>query len=176
MELSNFELDLVPPGQTRGQATYDAPGTAPESTSLHKFVSFGLGSKTYCLPAELVEEVSNPLPTTRLPGTPPGVAGIAPLRGDIVAVIDLRSLLNERNLTTTNRSKFIISRTVGTDMRVAFPVDRVFEMIEIDLDHNIVPANATDTLLFGSGAVGDTEFNLIDPDKLRHVLAQEHSD
>ena len=135
-----------------------------------KFLTFNLGSKLYGISADLVEEISNPLPVTRLPGAPKGVLGIAPLRDEILAVIDLRGILREQSLTSSNRSKFIIARSDLAEMRIAIPVDRVREMVEISDAQSEVATTSDTLLIFGKILNKGSECQLLDPYKLWSVL------
>lgn len=140
-----------------------------------KFLTFSLGAKLYGISADLIEEISNPLPVTRLPGSPKGVAGIAPLRDEILAVIDLRGILKEQSLISSNRSKFIIARSDLAELRVAIPVDRVREMIDIASIQSEVNAPSKETLVFGNVIAEGSECHLLDPYKLWSVLWAEPS-
>lgn len=145
------------------------------SSEPHKFLTFNLGAKLYGLTADLVEEISNPLPVTRLPGSPSGVSGIAPLRDEILAVIDLRQMLKEQNLTLSNRSKFIIARSDLAEMRVAIPVDRVREMFDCGSGDDEVNIVSEDSLVFGTAFANEVECHLIDPYKLWSALWADSS-
>lgn len=140
-----------------------------------KFLTFSIGANLYGISADLVEEISNPLPVTRLPGSPKGVSGIAPLRDEIIAVVDLRGILKEQSLISSNRSKFIIARSDLAEMRIAIPVDRVREMIDIDGGQNKVNAESESTLIFGSTMTEDVECHLLDHYKLWSALWAEPS-
>lgn len=147
------------------------PKTKPLiTTGQCKFITFSLGAKLYGLSAELVEEISNPLPVTRLPGAPSGVAGIAPLRDEIIAVVDLRTILREQNLTLSNRSKFIIAHSDLAEMRIAIPVDRVREMFECDNEQVDVSVSKQNKIVFGTAMIQDVECHLIDQYKLWSTL------
>jgi purine-binding chemotaxis protein CheW len=52
-----------------------------------------LGGSSYALPVAAVREIVRLPPVTRVPGLPAFVAGLANVRGRVVAVLDLRPLL-----------------------------------------------------------------------------------
>lgn len=66
----------------------EQPGVAPEEV-----VVVRLGGSRYALPMEAVAEVGRPPGLTRVPGLPAWLAGVANWRGRVLAVIDLRPLL-----------------------------------------------------------------------------------
>lgn len=95
-----------------------------------RFVSFFLGETQFALPAEAVEEVTVPLTPTPLPDGPASLSGIAHLKGDIVAVIDLghgppAGPLEKR------RSVVLRSHDSSIEMPIGFNVDRAGELVQI---------------------------------------------
>lgn len=52
-----------------------------------------VGPAEFGLPAESVREVLRPPPLTRVPFPPPGVRGVAQVRGTVMAVVDLGTRL-----------------------------------------------------------------------------------
>src|SRR3982074_213775 len=69
-----------------------APGECRDDDRLEALV-FAIGREQYALPANQVREVRPLGWLTPLPGTPAFLAGLINVRGRIVPVIDLRSLL-----------------------------------------------------------------------------------
>lgn len=57
-------------------------------------IAFGLGAETYAIETSFVREVLNLRALTPVPGTPPFVAGIINVRGQIQTVIDLGHFLD----------------------------------------------------------------------------------
>ncbi len=100
-----------------------------------KFVTFHLGEATYAVRAAMVAEVAQVLPLTPLPGTKPGIVGISPLRGEIVAKIDLRTMLGERPANSGNPKvkEIVLKRPFPDAVPVAFAVDRLGEIATLDI-------------------------------------------
>jgi purine-binding chemotaxis protein CheW len=69
----------------------DAAARAPAVT---QWVVFRCGGQRYGMPLERVREIVSPRPFTRLPGAGPEVPGLAGVRGRIVTVVDLGTLLH----------------------------------------------------------------------------------
>src|SRR5437868_7031275 len=57
-------------------------------------LSIQVGGEHYALPIESISSVYEGQSITKVPCLPPGVAGIANIRGRIVLVLDLKALLN----------------------------------------------------------------------------------
>jgi purine-binding chemotaxis protein CheW len=70
------------------------PTELGESTQLRADVMLvRMGGSSYALPVAAVREVVRLPPVTRVPGLPPFVAGLTNVRGRVLAVLDLRTLL-----------------------------------------------------------------------------------
>lgn len=81
------------------------------------------------IPLTHVVETLRPLPVDRIPGAPPGVEGLAVVRGDPTPVVSLRSLLGE---TPAPARRFVVLRT-GSSRRVALAVDTVDGLARVAL-------------------------------------------
>jgi purine-binding chemotaxis protein CheW len=76
------------PGGVPG-AGFDAGSHAGPNTAM----LLRLGPSSYALPVEAVREIVRLPPVTRVPGLPAFVAGLTNVRGRVLAVLDLRPLL-----------------------------------------------------------------------------------
>lgn len=105
-------------------------GRQSDSSGSIRLVTFVFNDNLYGIAVEEVAEVTYPLPISPLPNSPEHLCGISPLRGELVAVIDLRRLLGETAPTAqmSARPKFIILRSYENNMQMAFQVDRVCEI------------------------------------------------
>jgi purine-binding chemotaxis protein CheW len=81
------------------------PAAAEEASAFIDVLAFRLGAETYAVQPQHVARVHALEQLTPLPGLPAFVLGIARVRGEIVSVLDLRSLfeLPERGLGQLNR-------------------------------------------------------------------------
>ncbi len=71
-------------------------------------VGFRLGGERYALDAAVVREVLPFTDYTALPGVPPHVVGVTNLRGEILAVFDLRLLFGLPDRGLTDRTRLIV--------------------------------------------------------------------
>ena len=67
-----------------------------------------LGGSRYALPMPAVAEVGRPPALTRVPGLPAWVAGVANWRGRVLAVLDLRPLLNAEPRQLDRRGRLVV--------------------------------------------------------------------
>lgn len=121
-------LVLSKPAET--QATANAPASVEaaakeleeEDSEETRFVLFRLESSLFALPMDCVHEVSPLLPARKLPFAPQYFQGVLNLRGQLLPVIDLSSLLDlESSDGERNRILFI---DLGDEL-VGCLVDRV---------------------------------------------------
>jgi chemotaxis signal transduction protein len=143
--------------------------TAPTGETTHKFVSFYLGEKHYALPARAVAEVTGHLTPTPLPDGPAPLSGIAPHRGDILAIVNTGAAAG---FGDPAKRKAVVLRPIGekVELPVAFNVDRIGEMLQIraeDLRH----ASSDDPLgEFEASVTGETVL-VVDPSRIIDLLS-----
>ena len=128
-----------------------------------KFVTFQLGEATYAIRAAAVAEVSQPLPLTPLPGTKPHMRGISPLRGEVVAKIDLRDMLGEKPTSSGNpkAKEIVLKRHAASAAPVAFAVDRLGEIATLDIDQ-IRPTEYTNGPFIGEVRSNERSLKIVD--------------
>jgi purine-binding chemotaxis protein CheW len=71
-------------------------------------VEFQLGREHYALDIQLAREIVEMMPITPLPRSPPYIAGIINLRGEITSIIDVNSLLGLNGGETAENQKIIV--------------------------------------------------------------------
>jgi len=153
------------PGQT-GPSGSQAPSSSGVS---HKFVSFYLGEKHYATPAHSVAEVVGHLTPTRLPDAPAALLGIAPLRGDILAVVDAGASTAP---VQGSKQKAVVLRPNGraVEVPVAFNVDRLGELLQLD-PADIHYSEQGDTLAEFESTVGGKCVLIIEPARIQNLLS-----
>lgn len=95
-------------------------------------VTFQVGEEVYGIDIAYVQEIIRVPGMVRVPRTPPYFAGLANLRGDILAVVDTRMKfgLEKRSLGETSR---VIVLDDGV-RRLGFIVDRVLEVVNLSAE------------------------------------------
>ena len=111
----------------------DQPGVAaPEEV-----VVVRLGGSRYALPMQAVAEVGRPPGLTRVPGLPGWLAGVANWRGRVLAVLDLRPLLEAAPGDLDRRARLVVLNRGGV------PVGLLTEGVEGThmLEHDRIEAS-----------------------------------
>jgi purine-binding chemotaxis protein CheW len=157
---------------TAGEQPAAGPSALPElpgGTSKHKFVSFFLGEKRYAIPAHAVCEVVGYITPTRLPDAPSALLGIAPLRGDILAVVDAGA---SRTTIPASKQKAVVLRpSNGTiELPIAFNVDRLGELLQIGRDEIRSLTHEDPLASFKSSFEGKSVL-LIEPSRIQSLLS-----
>jgi purine-binding chemotaxis protein CheW len=139
-----------------------------------ELVVIHLGGCRYALPMASVAEVCRPSALTRVPGLPPFVAGVANWRGQVLAVLDLRGLLQAGAEPLSRRGRLVVLQHAG--VRVGLLVEQVTGGVQLDpaaveptLAH--LPESTSGLL---AGQVTDTEgpYGLLDLDAVLALAGQ----
>lgn len=131
-ELSLHELaakiareTLVPPTATE----------TPESeTATVKHVLFELDGTQYAIPMENVLELQRLPRITPLPSTPDWLRGVTNLRGEVLSVIDLRSLLGLPTADSSLSQRLVVVRSTVEEIATGWIVDRMIGVRRLALD------------------------------------------
>jgi purine-binding chemotaxis protein CheW len=105
-----------------------------------KLVCFYLHDQEFAADITAVVETMAVRPITRVFLTPPWLAGIINLRGDVVPIIDLANLLGMSETLLSDDSRIVLVRHAGT--RAGFLVDGLAELVTLPLDR-LSPPPAT---------------------------------
>lgn len=132
-----------------------------------KFVVFFLDDEFFAVSAREVAEIVRPLDFTPLPNSPAWLYGIANLRGEIISVLNLSKICGKTNTSGSAKSKLIVLKSKYSAASVAFPVDRLSEIITFSLD-DIKPAE--DMRMFGRAVYKTASVQLLDTEKLFSTL------
>ncbi|HSG29629.1 MAG TPA: chemotaxis protein CheW [Candidatus Krumholzibacterium sp.] len=137
-----------------------------------QLVTFRLGSESYGIPVWKVKEIIRPMKAFPIPGMAKPVEGVINLRGEIIPVLLIHSVLGVKcpSETASGRKKRIIILDTG-DGGFGFVVDEVMDVVrvsgediksspEVNADHS-----GRDALL-GIVQVGNRMVICIDPERL----------
>ena len=118
--------------EERARAMARVPSQAPDAGALLEVVTFALGSERYAIETAHVREVLRLRDCMPLPGTPDFLVGVTNLRGQIVAIMDLRVFFGIPSQGTSDQSRIIV---LGHD-RIEFGMlaDAVFEVAMLRID------------------------------------------
>ncbi len=143
-ELSLYELAAKIARETLGSLPDTQP--AEEESSSVKHVLFVLDDTQYAVPMENVLELQRLPRITPLPGVPDWLRGVTNLRGDVLSVIDLRSMLGLPAVESSTSQRLIVVRSTFEEIVTGWVVDRVIGIRHLATE-NVQP---TSTLATGA--------------------------
>ena len=143
------------------------------SEQVSRWVTFQLDDETYGIDVMQIREVLRSPEISPIPGAPAFVLGIINLRGNVVAIIDTRSLFNLAPREIDDASRILILE--AGDYVVGFLVDSVSEVAEL---HNtkieVPPDTGTGTASrFISGLYNREEGGLLILIESSHLLSDD---
>jgi purine-binding chemotaxis protein CheW len=117
------------------------PAAPEQAGDRLEVVTFALAGEHYAVETRLVREVVRLTDYTALPGAPPFLVGVLNLRGDILAVIDLRVFLGVPVQGLTDLARVLV---LGVE-RAEFGVlsDATHEVRTLRLDEVLPPPDST---------------------------------
>ncbi|MCR8982320.1 chemotaxis protein CheW [Brevibacillus laterosporus] len=93
------------------------------------YILFTMGNETFGFPLENVLEIVKPMPITKVPKSPEYVEGVINLRGDILAILQIRKMFGLPSIELTEESRFIVLKIDGFEAGIV--VDGVSEVAKI---------------------------------------------
>lgn len=137
-----------------------------------KYLTFALGAEEYGLEILKVREIIGHMDITAVPQTPDYVKGVINLRGQVIPVVDIRTLFGMESKEITEETCIIVvevlrgNRTFNTGV----VVDQVSEVLDIK-GENIeeapqLGASVNTDFILGMGKVNDAVKILLDIDKV----------
>ncbi|EEW24139.1 chemotaxis protein CheW [Rhodobacter ferrooxidans] len=115
----------------RGGASGENPG-AP--TAGAQVLTLGVGDELFAVPVTRVQEILDLQPISRLPNAPGHLLGVINVRGEGVAVVDLRAVLHLPPQPDTEATRIVVLwvRNGSDTLVAALKADRVQEVTELD--------------------------------------------
>lgn len=142
--------------------SHQAAAAQNESVSdIEKFVVFQIDDEFFAVPVTGVSEVAQSLPLTALPNSPAWLHGVANLRGELLAVINLDYRKSPPKVLP--KSKIVVFRPTEYDNPIGLVADRICEVVPIR-SSAIEPAD--DPNLIGRIKLNTHSVRLFDTEKL----------
>ncbi|HEY0285258.1 MAG TPA: chemotaxis protein CheW [Vicinamibacterales bacterium] len=91
----------------------DSDAEPREEQERVSYLGFYLGAEVYGVPLDQLREVARVSHLRRVPGAPPGVAGLVNLRGEILCALDVRAILGLPVQTTAGSAFLVALRGFG---------------------------------------------------------------
>ena len=118
----------------------EASATSPAEQERVPYLGFFLGPEIYGLPLQQLREVARFTRLRRVPGAPPGVAGLVNLRGEIVCALNVRAILGLPAEAPAESAILVALRGFADPLGLV--VDSIADIYSIDLGQ-IEPPPAT---------------------------------
>lgn len=134
----------------------------------HRFVTFFLGETQFAISADAVEGVTTPLTPTPLPDGPAALSGLAHLRGEIVAMVELGHDLAGKG--EKRRSVILRSFDRSQEMPIGFNVDRAGEILQINVA-DIGHSEFDDSFAPFEAVTDDRQVRIVEPSRIAALLA-----
>ena len=110
------------------------PGTANElgATSM-QVVMIGLGEEKFALDAELVREIIDPVPATKVAGARSFIPSVINVRGNVIPLADLRIRFGMPQVENSVDTRIVVIEIEidNESVLVGLTADRVYEVTEI---------------------------------------------
>ncbi|HSW58092.1 MAG TPA: chemotaxis protein CheW [Dehalococcoidales bacterium] len=102
------------------------------ATAEKQLVVFTLAEESYAVDINMVKEIIQMQPITRVPGTPPSVEGVINLRGSVIPIVDLRKRFQLKTIERNKDTRIVVVACKGSEVGVI--VDSVAEVLRISLE------------------------------------------
>lgn len=135
-----------------------------------KFLTFALGREEYGLEILKVREIIGLMEITTVPRAKPHVRGVINLRGQVIAVIDLRSRFGMPAVEATDQTCIIVVEYMqgGAAVNTGIVVDSVSEVLDIPGEKIEPPSRLLESadarFILGMGKIGSAVKILLDVD------------
>lgn len=96
----------------------------------HELLSFMTGGDLYAVRLSAVQEIVVPPPLTFVPRAPRAVAGVASVRGHLVTVVDLRTVLGLLPFEPGRRVRLLLGRGPADEL-MALRIDEVRQVVRL---------------------------------------------
>lgn len=121
-----------------------------ETRQLVEILTVQLGDENYAIPIKDIRAVYEDIAVTEIPGVPGHIAGIANIRGQLVTVLDLASILE----VELDSEQFSLVMLDAKDMNVVVSVQTVKEVTEF-VANELKPLPDGHKALFIQGVMSD---------------------
>ncbi len=136
-----------------------------------RYVTFFLGDALYGIAAECVAEVIRPPAVSLLPNSPARLAGIAAVRGTIVAIVDVKALFGHADKSPRDKAKLVLLTPVPGEAQLALRVDRMSEIIHVAQGREAKAEEALCPYISALAETSDGPARLIDLKSLSSAIA-----
>jgi purine-binding chemotaxis protein CheW len=123
--------------EARARLLAHTAATPTGAAVILEIIAFALGNEQYALETRYVREVVRLTDCTPLPGAPPFLLGVLNLRGDILAVMDLRSFFGIAEQAPTDLSRVLVLGAERAELGLL--ADAAYEVRSLRADEVLEP-------------------------------------
>lgn len=111
-----------------------SPG--PASRGAMKALMISLGPEIFAIETEMVREIIDPVPLTRVAGARPHLPGLINVRGNIIPLADMRERFGMPQIEATPDTRIVVIEVEidGDPVTLGIIADKVYEVTEISQD------------------------------------------
>jgi purine-binding chemotaxis protein CheW len=119
------------------QSDVPAPGLPPMADSDLQVLMVGLGNEIFAIETDMVREIIDPVPVTRVAGARDYLPALINVRGNVVPLADLRIRFGmpKAQATTDIRIVVIEVEIDGDPVTLGLLADKVYEVTEVSSRH-----------------------------------------
>jgi purine-binding chemotaxis protein CheW len=115
------------------QSVIERKPETPEAAALMQVVMLGIGDEVFALDSDLVREIIDPVPATRVAGARPFLPSVVNVRGNVIPLADLRVRFGMPMAEGTADTRIVVLeiKIDGDPVLVGVVADKVYEVTEI---------------------------------------------
>jgi len=115
------------------QSVIEREPEAQQAAALMQVVMLGIGDEVFALNTELVREIIDPVPATRVAGARPFLPSVVNVRGNVIPLADLRERFGMPKTDATADTRIVVLeiKIDGDPVLVGVVADKVYEVTEI---------------------------------------------
>ena len=115
------------------QSVIERKPETQQAAALMQVVMLGIGDEVFALNTELVREIIDPVPATRVAGARPFLPSVVNVRGNVIPLADLRVRFGMPKTEATADTRIVVLeiRIDGDPVLVGVVADKVHEVTEI---------------------------------------------
>jgi len=115
------------------QSVIERKPETQQAAALMQVVMLGIGDEVFALNTELVREIIDPVPATRVAGARPFLPSVVNVRGNVIPLADLRVRFGMPKTEATADTRIVVLeiKIDGDPVLVGVVADKVHEVTEI---------------------------------------------
>ena len=115
------------------QSVIERKPEAQPADALMRVVMLGIGDEVFALNTDLVREIIDPVPVTRVAGARPFLPSVVNVRGNVIPLADLRVRFGMPKTESTSDTRIVVLEITidGDPVLVGVVADKVHEVTEI---------------------------------------------